>query len=65
MNNFKNLFLNNSKFNLNNSNYKYIQTKHSRHLVDPSPSPLGGVTVTSGGVLSMHSYYTFISENTK
>lgn len=58
--NFSNLFLNNRESKLNNSNYKYIQTKHSWHLVDPSPWPLvaslGGFSMTSGGVLYMHGY---------
>ena len=42
------------------TNYLYLQTKHSWHLVDPSPWPLmaslGGFVMTSGGVLYMHSY---------
>ena len=57
---FKNFWLNNRELNLKNSNYKYIQTKHTWHLVDPSPWPLvaalGGFTVTTGGVLYMHNY---------
>lgn len=43
-----------------NSNYEFIKTKHSWHLVDPSPWPLlssiGAFSVTSGLVLYMHSY---------
>ena len=48
----------NREIKFNNNNYKYIQTKHSWHLVDPSPWPLvaslGGFSMTSGGVLYMH-----------
>ena len=58
--NFNNLVLNNREFKFQNNNYKYIQTKHSWHLVDPSPWPLvaslGGFSMTSGGVLYMHNY---------
>lgn len=43
-----------------NSDFLYLQTKHSWHLVDPSPWPLmaslGAFTMTSGGVLYMHNY---------
>ena len=50
----------NREIKFNNNNYKYIQTKHSWHLVDPSPWPLvaslGGFSMTSGGVLYMHNY---------
>ena len=42
------------------SNFSYIKTKHSWHLVDPSPWPLvaavGAFSMTSGGVLYMHNY---------
>ena len=55
-----NLFFNNRDFKIYNNNYKYIQTKHSWHLVDPSPWPLtaslGGFYLTTGGVLYMHNY---------
>ena len=38
----------------------YIKTKHSWHLVDPSPWPIvasiGAFTMTSGGVLYMHNF---------
>ena len=60
MSRFNNLFLNNRDTKFNNDNYNYIQTKHSWHLVDPSPWPLvaslGGFSMTSGGVLYMHNY---------
>jgi len=40
--------------------FLYLQTKHSWHLVDPSPWPLmaalGAFIMTSGGVLYMHNY---------
>nr|YP_010241702.1 cytochrome oxidase subunit III [Rhizosolenia setigera]QTI82390.1 cytochrome oxidase subunit III [Rhizosolenia setigera]WAQ69953.1 cytochrome c oxidase subunit 3 [Rhizosolenia setigera]WAQ69989.1 cytochrome c oxidase subunit 3 [Rhizosolenia setigera]WAQ70025.1 cytochrome c oxidase subunit 3 [Rhizosolenia setigera]WAQ70061.1 cytochrome c oxidase subunit 3 [Rhizosolenia setigera] len=43
-----------------NNNYNYLSTKHTWHLVDPSPWPLvaalGAFTMTSGGVLYMHNY---------
>jgi len=58
--NFNKNFLNNRELYFNNDNYKYIKTKHSWHLVDPSPWPLvaalGGFVMTSGGVLYMHNY---------
>jgi cytochrome c oxidase subunit 3 len=42
------------------NNYNYLSTKHTWHLVDPSPWPLvasiGAFTMTSGGVLYMHNY---------
>ena len=41
--------------------FKYLKTKHSFHLVDPSPWPLvaalGAFMVTVGGVLYMHRFY--------
>ena len=40
--------------------FDYLKTKHSWHLVDPSPWPLvaalGAFFMTSGGVLYMHNY---------
>ena len=40
-----------------NEQFKYLKTKHSWHLVDPSPWPLvaslGAFFMTSGGVLYM------------
>ena len=40
--------------------FKYLKTKHSFHLVDPSPWPLvaslGALMLTSGGVLYMHKF---------
>ena len=57
---FNSLFSNNRELKVYSNNYKYIKTKHSWHLVDPSPWPLvaslGGFTMTSGGVLYMHNY---------
>ena len=57
---FFNQFFNNRDVKFYNVDYKYIQTKHSWHLVDPSPWPLvaalGGFIMTSGGVLYMHNY---------
>ena len=53
------------KCNLNdetkyNDDFLFLQTKHSWHLVDPSPWPLmaslGAFIMTSGGVLYMHNY---------
>lgn len=49
--------------------FKYIKTRHSFHLVDPSPWPLvasiGALLLTTGGVLFMHKfqngYYSFLS----
>jgi len=45
---------------LNNEQFKYLKTKHSWHLVDPSPWPLvaslGAFFMTSGGVLYMHNF---------
>jgi len=42
------------------SDFLYLQTKHSWHLVDPSPWPLmaslSAFIMTSGGVLYMHNY---------
>lgn len=41
--------------------FKYLKTKHSFHLVDPSPWPLvaslGALAMTTGGVLYMHKFY--------
>jgi len=41
--------------------FKYLKTKHSFHLVDPSPWPLiaslGALMLTTGGVLYMHKFY--------
>ena len=54
------MLFNNRELKLLSYNYRYIKTKHSWHLVDPSPWPLvaslGGFTMTSGGVLYMHNY---------
>ena len=45
---------------LKNEQFKYLKTKHSWHLVDPSPWPLvaslGAFFMTSGGVLYMHNF---------
>jgi len=44
----------------NKEYFKYLKTKHSWHLVDPSPWPLvasmGAFFLTSGGVLYMHNF---------
>ena len=66
LNNFKcvenNKFLNViSKNNIfTNEQFKYLKTRHSWHLVDPSPWPLvaslGAFFMTSGGVLYMHNF---------
>ena len=49
-----------SKYNFNNENFKYLKTRHSFHLVDPSPWPLvaglGAFCMTSGGVCYMHNF---------
>ena len=41
-------------------NFKYLKTRHSFHLVDPSPWPLvaslGAFFTTSGGVCYMHNF---------
>ena len=41
--------------------FKYLKTRHSFHLVDPSPWPLiaslGALMLTTGGVLYMHRFY--------
>ena len=56
---------NNFKFVLQNKHeitddFKYLKTRHSWHLVDPSPWPLvaslGAFFMTSGGVLYMHKF---------
>ena len=43
-----------------NEPFKYLKTRHSWHLVDPSPWPLvaslGAFFMTSGGVLYMHNF---------
>ena len=43
-----------------NEHFKYLKTKHSFHLVDPSPWPLvaglGAFFLTSGGVSYMHNF---------
>ena len=43
------------------SDFLYLQTKHSWHLVDPSPWPLlasfGALALTFGLVMYMHGYY--------
>ena len=43
-----------------NEQFKYLKTKHSFHLVDPSPWPLvaslSAFFTTSGGVLYMHKF---------
>ena len=45
---------------LKNEQFKYLKTRHSWHLVDPSPWPLvaslGAFFMTSGGVLYMHNF---------
>ena len=53
----------NSKLSLNlqqQEQFKYLKTKHSFHLVDPSPWPLvaslGALMLTTGGVLYMHKF---------
>ena len=53
----------NSSFTSTNKNsfvFKYIKTKHSFHMVDPSPWPfvasLGGFMLTMGGVAYMHKF---------
>jgi len=44
----------------NNEQFKYLKTRHTWHLVDPSPWPLvaslGAFFMTSGMVLYMHNY---------
>jgi cytochrome c oxidase subunit 3 len=44
----------------NNEQFKYLKTRHTFHLVDPSPWPLvaslGAFFMTSGGVLYMHNF---------
>ena len=41
-----------------NEQFKYLKTRHTWHLVDPSPWPLvaslGAFFMTTGGVLYMH-----------
>ena len=48
------------QYNNRLEDFTFLQTKHSWHLVDPSPWPLmaslGGFVMTSGGVLYMHNY---------
>jgi len=43
-----------------NEDFKYLKTRHSFHLVDPSPWPLvsglGALFMTSGGVSYMHNF---------
>jgi len=43
-----------------NEQFKYLKTRHSFHLVDPSPWPLvaslGAFMLTLGGVLYMHNF---------
>jgi len=43
-----------------NEQFKYLKTRHTWHLVDPSPWPLvaslGAFFMTSGGVLYMHNF---------
>jgi len=45
----------------NKEQFKYLKTRHSFHLVDPSPWPLiaslGALMLTTGGVLYMHRFY--------
>jgi cytochrome c oxidase subunit 3 len=45
---------------MSNEQFKYLKTKHSFHLVDPSPWPLvaslSAFFMTSGGVLYMHKF---------
>ena len=47
-------------FFLNEKEFLYIKTRHSFHLVDPSPWPLtsalGAFMLTTGGVLYMHKF---------
>jgi cytochrome c oxidase subunit 3 len=51
---------NNSNFFKKREKFKYLKTKHSFHLVDPSPWPFvaafGVFMMTSGGVLYMHKF---------
>ena len=48
------------KMTLKKESFKYLKTKHSFHLVDPSPWPLvaslGAFIMVSGGVLYMHRF---------
>ena len=48
------------QFFLNEEDFRYIKTRHSFHLVDPSPWPLtsalGAFMLTTGGVLYMHKF---------
>ena len=45
---------------ISNEQFKYLKTRHTWHLVDPSPWPLvaslGAFFMTSGGVLYMHNF---------
>lgn len=45
----------------NQEQFRYLKTKHSFHLVDPSPWPLvaslGAFMLTTGGVLYMHRFF--------
>ena len=56
----KNFFSSGINAKPNKFNFKYIKTKHSYHLVDPSPWPffasLGAFMLTLGGVLYMHKF---------
>jgi cytochrome c oxidase subunit 3 len=44
----------------NKEQFKYLKTRHSFHLVDPSPWPLvaalGALMITTGGVMYMHKF---------
>jgi len=48
------------QFFFNEEDFRYIKTRHSFHLVDPSPWPLtsslGAFMLTTGGVLYMHKF---------
>ena len=63
-NNSKEILTTLRSFNINKFKFKnnisYIKTKHSWHLVDPSPWPfvasIGAFAMTTGGVLYMHNY---------
>lgn len=49
----------------NQEQFRYLKTKHSFHLVDPSPWPLvaslGAFMLTTGGVLYMHRFLVEVS----
>jgi hypothetical protein len=67
-NNFSNFIFNTKRGHFLNSylntqystQFQYLKTRHSFHLVDPSPWPLvaslGALMLTTGGVLYMHKF---------